>query len=377
MAVKKKQLTAEEQAVLMAGADALIEAFFEEWPQVEDWNPESVLATRLESYLPRGYAEHYTPVWYKQFGICVVVVAWKWAQATPPPLASVAEELAARAIVEEAKGILQQKRQREREEQATREALQTFLSGSVNERGMRSLFASPDQASEGERSGEVDQPPVFEDWVRPFSKSSKHVVHPYAFEGQREATVGQAYKQHLSPWERAMLGAGIVVLLDEIFDDFLLMKSQEPEEIAVSRLGWHLPRRYLPRYTWRFVKQFVVCIIIVGWKLAQAKPQVLSSVAEELATHAVIEAAQDYAELEQDAEEEEYEPLVTVSLIDDLREMLLEDTDCLLLFDDQYDGIDQTPTGQVIGMTPMSFRDWLKPFTHDPARMAHPYVVSE
>jgi len=100
-------------------------------------------------------------------------------------------------------------------------------------------------------------------------------------------------------------------------------------------------------------------------------------VVEELATNAIIEATQDYAELEQEETEVEHERLVTMSLVDDLQETLLEDLDFTFLFDDQYDGIDQTPVGQMLHMAPMSFEDWFKPFSDDPARMAHPYMAHE
>jgi hypothetical protein len=80
-------------------------------------------------------------------------------------------------------------------------------------------------------------------------------------------------------------------------------------------------------------------------------------------------------ELDQETtEEEERFPLPIENAYEPLREALFEDEDSLYLFDEQYDGVDQSWVGQVLHMTSLSFEDWFAPFSSGPRSLAHPFV---
>src|SRR5579859_2105107 len=104
----QKRLTPQERRALLDGSNVLIDSLFDEYGRVEAWKPETILSTRLGKHLPSQYGAHYTPLFFKQFGICVVSMAWKFAQPKPALPSSLAEQLAAWAIVQEAKELLQQ-----------------------------------------------------------------------------------------------------------------------------------------------------------------------------------------------------------------------------------------------------------------------------
>jgi len=180
--------------------------------------------------------------------------------------------------------------------------------------------------------------------------------------------IGQAYSESLTPREQQALADGCTLLIDGIFDDLALV--QEPGDVAQTTLVEHLPTRYLPRYTPLFCRKFAICIITVAWKLAQPDQLPLSSVAEELAAWTIINEAKSLiAEREgETAAEQAFDTFV---------EEYFEDTDVLFLFDDAYDGIDEGVVGQLVGMSSLAFDAWFRPFSNDPARTAHPYVLSD
>jgi len=49
--------------------------------------------------------------------------------------------------------------------------------------------------------------------------------------------------------------------------------------------------------------------------------------------------------------------------------------DFAILFEDRYDGLDETEIAQVLGMSSLAFGDWFLPFSEEPSRVAHPYVL--
>lgn len=218
-------------------------------------------------------------------------------------------------------------------------------------------------------------------------------------------TVGQAYSDVLTQREQRALQIACDMLIDEVFED--LKNIENTEDIVDTVLGDCLPPRYLYKYTPLFLKQFVVCIITVAWKLAQPEHKPLSSIAEELAAWAIVEKAQGVIEMEEDTgiemdseiKEAEVEAVAGIDGevemededtetdedmeregVDEPFEAFIatyfEDTDFEFLFDDAYDGIDKAPmVAEMMGMTSLSFDDWFKPFSNEPERIAHPYVV--
>lgn len=153
-------------------------------------------------------------------------------------------------------------------------------------------------------------------------------------------SVGQAYSKLLSARERKVLAAGCDVLIDQVFD--ALQEIKEPRDVAHTTLGLCLPPRYVYKYTPFFCRRFLVYLVTVAWKLAQPKRTLLPSVAEELAAAAIIEQSRAVLELESGQAEEG----AFVNFI----EGFFEDTDFELLFD----GIDQTPVAEMIGIASLA-----------------------
>jgi|SRR5690348_5440522 len=180
--------------------------------------------------------------------------------------------------------------------------------------------------------------------------------------------VGQAYSDVLTQQEQQALHEACDVLIDEVFED--LKTIEDPKDLVDTALGDCLPERYLYRYTPLFFKQFVVCIITVAWKLAQPEHMPLSSLAEELAAWALVRKAQTLIEMGEEGGQTSDDPFG--SFID----AFFEDLDFAYLFDEAYDGIDkEAELAQVLGMSSLSLQDWFKPFSDEPSRIAHPYVL--
>ena len=179
-------------------------------------------------------------------------------------------------------------------------------------------------------------------------------------------SIGQAYSNVLTPRAQEALEMGCLWIIDHCFEDYNLLKDSGDVENTV--LGGHLPQRYLSRYTPLFLKQFAVCVITVTWKLAQSESTTPSSLAEELAAWAIINQAKALTEEEEDGEaiEEALETFI---------EVYFEDLDFQFLFEDAYDGIDETEVAQMLGMSSLALNNWLKPFSDEPSRIAHPYVI--
>jgi hypothetical protein len=98
-------LTPHEQQALQASCDILIDSIFNDLQNVEQ--PKDVAHTILGIYLPERYLYKYTPRFLRKFAICIITVAWKLAQPGHIRLSSLAEELAAWVIIQEAKRHLE------------------------------------------------------------------------------------------------------------------------------------------------------------------------------------------------------------------------------------------------------------------------------
>lgn len=175
--------------------------------------------------------------------------------------------------------------------------------------------------------------------------------------------IGQAYSDTLTESEQKALQQACDVLIDDIFNT--ISDVHENKDVASTMLGDFLPPRYMPKYTLLFLRQFSVCIITVAWKLAQAQHMLLASVAEEIAAWTIIREAK--AILEEDGKTQDpFEAFIDV---------YFEDTDFLYLFDNAYDGIDESEVGQMMGVSSLAFHDWFLPFSDEPSRTPHPYTL--
>ena len=173
-------------------------------------------------------------------------------------------------------------------------------------------------------------------------------------------SIGQAYADILTPREKQSLAEACDWLIDHAFDE--RESIEKPQDVLDSVVGEYLPTRYVYRYTPLFFKKFAVCIITVAWKLAQSEHLPLSSLAEELAARAIIQEAKGRLEDRENA-------------FDKFIDRYFEDTDVAFLFDDRYDGLDETEVAKMLGLSSLVFADWFLPFSDAPSRVVHPYVL--
>jgi len=154
------------------------------------------------------------------------------------------------------------------------------------------------------------------------------------------------------------LSTAVHVLIDEFLDD--LVALQRGEHFADTGMATYLPSTHRHRYDLLFAKRFLACVYTVAWKLHSPDPQALACVGEELALHALIQGAE--AILDDKGSEADF---------DELRETAYEDEDYALLFDPQWDGIEDSERGRRLGMANLRHDDWFTPFRdEDPV---HPY----
>lgn len=179
-------------------------------------------------------------------------------------------------------------------------------------------------------------------------------------------SIGQAYSHALTSSEQQALQASCDILIDSIFDEVGNIK--DTKEVANTTLGIFLPNRYIHRYTPRFLRQFAVCVITVAWKLAQPEHIPLSSLAEELAARVIIQHAKVVMETDEDME-------YTEDAFETFEDEYFEDLDFEFLYDDSYDGIDETAIAQYMGISSLALKDWFTPFSDEPDRTPHPFVT--
>lgn len=149
-----------------------------------------------------------------------------------------------------------------------------------------------------------------------------------------------------------LLVAAAVVIQDLLFDD-ITMLQEDPEDIELVWAFDLLPERFRHRYTVGFLRCFTVMAISMidriqnGW----AQPR---CVAEELSIRLWLDQAE---EMTVDS---------GLPLPPDWRTMLedhlFEDPDHEYLYDFAYDGFEEESDFLGLGMAPMRFDDWFKPF---------------
>jgi hypothetical protein len=173
-------------------------------------------------------------------------------------------------------------------------------------------------------------------------------------------SIGQAYADILTPREQQALAEACDWLIDHAFDE--RERIEKPQDVLDSVVGEYLPTRHVYRYTPLFYKKFAVCSITVAWKLAQSEHMLLSSLAEELAVRAIIQEAKGRLEDRKNA-------------FDTCIDRYFEDADGAFLFDDRYDGLDETEVAQMLGLSSFAIADWFLPFSDAPSRVVHRYIL--
>ena len=171
--------------------------------------------------------------------------------------------------------------------------------------------------------------------------------------------IGSELRSILRADHQRALSTASRVLIDELLDDIVAL--QRGEQNADTGLAASLPSTYRHQYDLLFAKQFLACVYTVAWKLLSPDPQVPACVGAELALHALIQGAE--AILDNEGIEADFAVL---------RETAFEDEDCVLLFDPQWDGIEDSARGRRLGAANLRYDDWFLPFGDD--ALVHPYT---
>jgi hypothetical protein len=158
--------------------------------------------------------------------------------------------------------------------------------------------------------------------------------------------LGQAYAETLPASHRQALAQAAHVLIDTTLEALTGsdLGDWSGDTWLISTL---LPPRYRLRYTARFARKFLACLMTVVWKLGQGEQMRLSCTAEELAAYALIQEAK--ATLDERGIGADFEGF---------EDSLFEDLDFEFLFDDAYDGIESAEIAEEAGITNLAFRDW-------------------
>lgn len=169
-------LTLRARELLKEACDWLIDHCFEEYGTIT--NSADLNITILGGFLPQHYGYKYTPLFFKRFAVCIITVAWKLAQSTHQPLSSLAEELAAWVVIEQAKAFTEE----EKDGAVTERSLNKFVDLYFEDLDFQFLYNG---IYDGLDKDEVAQilgisSLSFDDWFKPFSDEPSRIAHPYA-----------------------------------------------------------------------------------------------------------------------------------------------------------------------------------------------------
>lgn len=295
-----------ERQALADAVDLLLDEW---WTDLEDLHRGAPFAScGMAIALPAWSWSRCSAAFARQFLLCTATVAWKLAQPQRYRLACVGEELAAWAIHDQAKAVLEdrsepgigRKQRRGIGRGVVRGAFNAFVEQWFEDLDFLWLF---DPASDG-----LDRSPVgehlgalpldFSSWFINVLPARAGALHPYYDRGaysvegavvRARPTVGQAYRGLLAEPEQAAVAAGIRLILDETMDALLAREPQHRS--AHTALARYWPARALSVLSPLVAKAFLLTLSTVAWKLAQPRRYPLSSAAEQLALHALLTRA--------------------------------------------------------------------------------------
>lgn len=151
------------------------------------------------------------------------------------------------------------------------------------------------------------------------------------------------------------------ILIDQCFED--LRNLHDGSSIKDTWMIDYLPRKYFHRYSSLVIQRFLLSISTVSWKLVQDEFYMLSSVAEELALNAIIDFSSTLLEING-----------IEANFDDFIDHAYEDTDFLVLFEEAFDGVEDTWVGERMGMSHVKFDEWFIPFNEASRGHVQPYL---
>jgi hypothetical protein len=169
-AYSEDELPSDHQEALLDAIDELTDEFFDDVAELLDEG--DFAETTMGSFLPPRYLPRYTPVFAKQFLVCLLTVAWKIRAPGAYGLACTAEALALDALIQTAESAM--------EAAGQRYDFDAFRDVAYEDEDYRLLF---DPARDGIETTAAGRNLAlanleFSDWFRPFRE--KEPVHPYA-----------------------------------------------------------------------------------------------------------------------------------------------------------------------------------------------------
>jgi hypothetical protein len=175
-------LTADQREALEASIDLLIDACFEDITAMADGRT-TFADSQLAIFLPPRYLPKYTIGFARRFFVTLVTVAWKLAQPEQIPLACVAEELVAWALIRRARVYLDLYDKPQSAHDFT-EFIDVLFADVDFLFLYEPAYDGIDQTEIGARAGMTSL--AFADWFHRFGAeldTTYGAVHPYAEEG--------------------------------------------------------------------------------------------------------------------------------------------------------------------------------------------------
>jgi hypothetical protein len=167
----------------------------------------------------------------------------------------------------------------------------------------------------------------------------------------------------VAPELREAVVKAIDFLTDRFVDDVASLEHDAGFAFDDAEMVAYLPRKYRTRYERDgFARKFLVCLVVVGWKLRAPGWEPVACVAEELALRAILLAAEEIYADDHGVEGD----------FDGLWDAGFQDNDYELLFDPENDGIEDTEYARRTGLTDIQFSAWFDGFNNTPP--VPPYV---
>jgi hypothetical protein len=151
--------------------------------------------------------------------------------------------------------------------------------------------------------------------------------------------------------QKSLLLSAADELIEMVIDD---MKSVRlGKKFIDTNMPFYLPPQFSRHYTIPFIKRLLDTAIVVGWKIEHYHHWMASNMAEEMLLWRMLRLAEAFG-AEQSIEFD----------AGDLADLMLEDTDFLLLFDRSLDGIEyQTDTTlKHLGIPSLRPENWFDPY---------------
>ena len=172
-----------------------------------------------------------------------------------------------------------------------------------------------------------------------------------------------------TPAEREMLRSALQSLIDLLFDLYAALPASGPAPAGFTHDGlMTFPPAYVGRYDRPFVRRAIVAAASLGQKLAGHAWFDLGSTMEEMLFGTIMESVQNT-------------DIEIGDVFDDLEESAFQDLDYEMLFNAQFDGIENDALREKYAFANLQFDEWFKPFPNtsflnwyfdDPRALAEP-----